>query len=191
MNKITLLDKSFKTYIPYEKVMEVIDNVAEKVNSDYRGCEDVPVLLCVMNGSLMFTAEIMKRLDFNCELASMKLTSYDGLHSTGKIKIIQPLSTDVKGKRVIIVEDIVDTGHTIVALSKYLNECGASDIKVCTLFHKPEAYEYKDVMPIDYIAMNIQNQFIVGFGLDYNNLGRQYKDIYILDEQNDKSEQDK
>lgn len=183
MKRIKLHDKTFKTYIPYEKVMEVIDNVAKKVNEDYKDSEDVPVLLCVMNGSLMFTGEMMKRLDFDCELASIKVSSYEGLESSGEFTITQPLSNDVSGKKVIIVEDIVDTGHTIAALKKYLKEQGAADVKVCTLFHKPDAFVYKGQFDIDYIAMNIENQFIVGFGLDYNLLGRNYKDIYILDEE--------
>ena len=183
MKKITLFDKNFKTYIPYKQVEEVIDKVAEKVNEDYGGCEDIPVLLCVMNGSLMFTAELMKRLDFNCELASIKVSSYVGTQSVGEVSVKQSMCADVKGRRVIIVEDIVDTGTTMLALTKYLKDLGASDVKICTLFYKPEAHKHKDELPIDYIAMDIQNQFIVGFGLDYNELGRNYKDIYILDEE--------
>lgn len=128
----------------------------------------------------MFTAELMKRLDFNCELVSMKLSSYEGTSSTGKIRQVMGMTGDIKGKRVIVVEDIVDTGNTIVDLKKIVAERGASDCKICTMLLKPEVY-HKDVK-LDYVGMEIPNKFIVGFGLDYNELGRNFKDIYIIDE---------
>ncbi len=180
MEKVRLFDKTFKTFIPYGKIMEAIDRTAEKINADFRGCEDIPVLLCVLNGSIMFTAELMKRLEFNCELVSIKLTSYQGTGSTGKVKTAMGLTADITGRRVIIVEDIVDTGNTIVELKKILAGHGAAETRVCTLLFKPESYT-KDV-PIDYVAMEIPNDFIVGFGLDYNEIGRSLKDIYVLDE---------
>ena len=179
MEKITLKDKTFKTFIPYERISAAIDNVAEKINSDFSGCEDIPVLLCVLNGSIMFMGELMKRLDFDCQIVSTKLTSYEGTNSTGKVKQALGLTTDITGRRVIIVEDIVDTGNTIVELKRILTEAGASQSYVCTLLLKPEAY-HQDIA-IDYVAMKIPNDFIVGFGLDYDELGRNYKDIYVLD----------
>ena len=180
MERITLLDKTFKTFIPYEKLEEAIDKVAEKMNRDFEGCTDVPVLLCVLNGSIMFTGELMKRLDFNCAFASMKLSSYDGTESTGTVKKLLGPTCSLKGKRVIIIEDIVDTGNTIVELDKLVREEGAADVKICTMLLKPEIYS-KDIK-LDYVAMEIPNAFIVGFGLDYNELGRNYKDIYIIEE---------
>ncbi len=180
MKKITLFDKSFRTFIPNEQIEEAIDKVADKINADFAGCNDVPVLLCILNGSIIFTAELMKRLDFNCELVSMKLSSYEGTSSTGKIRQVMGMTGDIKGKRVIVVEDIVDTGNTIVDLKKIVAERGASDCKICTMLLKPEVY-HKDVK-LDYVGMEIPNKFIVGFGLDYNELGRNFKDIYIIDE---------
>ncbi len=179
MKKITLKDKTFRISIPYERISEAIDNMAEKINSDFKGCEDVPILLCVLNGSIMFMAELMKRLDFNCQIVSTKLTSYDGTSSTGKVKQALGLTADITGRRVIIVEDIVDTGNTIVELKKILAEAGVIESYVCTLLMKPESYT-KDIR-IDYVAIEIPNDFIVGFGLDYDELGRNYKDIYVLD----------
>lgn len=179
MDKIRLLDKSFKTYIPLEKIEKAIDAVAEKINKDYEGCEDVPVLLCVLNGSIMFTAELMKRLSFNCELVSMKLSSYSGTRSTGQVRQVMGMTGSVEGRRVIIVEDIVDTGNTIVDLCSILKSKGATETRICTMLFKPEVYT-KDVA-LDYVAMEIPNAFIVGFGLDYNELGRNLKDIYIID----------
>lgn len=179
MEKITLKDKTFKTFIPYEKISAAIDKVAEKLNADFKATEEVPVLLCVLNGSIMFMGELMKRLDFNCQIVSTKLTSYEGTNSTGKVRQALGLTADITGKKVIVVEDIVDTGNTIVELKRILAEAGASRSYICTLLMKPDAYR-QDVA-IDYVALEIPNDFIVGFGLDYDELGRNFKDIYVLD----------
>lgn len=179
MQKITLKDKTFRPLITYDKISAAIDNVADKINADFEGCTDFPILLCVLNGSIMFMGELMKRLDFDCQIVSTKLTSYEGTNSTGKVKQALGLTTDITGRRVIIVEDIVDTGNTIVELKRILAEAGASQSYICTLLLKPEAY-HQDIA-IDYVAMKIPNDFIVGFGLDYDELGRNYKDIYVLD----------
>ena len=179
MEKITLFDKTFKTLIPYSKISAAIDEVAEKMNKDFEGCEDIPVLLCVLNGSIMYMGELMQRLRFNCQIVSIKLTSYEGTSTTGRVKQAMGLTSDIKGRRVIIVEDIVDTGNTIVELKEILADAGASETYVCTMLHKPEAYK-KDAK-LDYVAMEIPNEFIIGFGLDYNELGRNLKDIYVLD----------
>ena len=179
MDKVKLYDKTFRTFITYESLKKAIDEVADKINADFNGCEDIPVLLCVLNGSIMFTSELMKRLTFNCQIVSTKLTSYEGTSTTGKVKQAMGLTADIKGRRVIIVEDIVDSGNTIVELKRILEEKEACESRVCTLLLKPEAYK-KDIK-IDYVAMEIPNDFIVGFGLDYDELGRNLKDIYVLD----------
>ncbi len=180
MEKITLYNKTFKPFIPYSKLVEAIDEVAEKINIDFEGCEDVPVLLCVLNGSIMFMGELMKRLRFNCQIVSIKLTSYEGTNTTGRVKQALGLTADITGRRVIVVEDIVDSGNTIVELKEILAEKGAAESRICTLLLKPDAYK-KDIV-LDYVAMEIPNDFIVGFGLDYDELGRNLKDIYVLDE---------
>ena len=179
MQKVTLNDKTFKLFIPYSKIEEAIDEVAEKINKDFEGCEDVPVLLCVLNGSIIFMGELMKRMRFNCQIVSIKLTSYQGTSTTGRVKQAMDLTADVTGRRVIVVEDIVDSGNTIVRLKEILAERGAAESKICTMLFKPEAYT-KDIK-LDYIAMEIPNDFIIGFGLDYDELGRNLKDIYVLD----------
>lgn len=180
MEKVTLNDKTFRKFIPYEKLETAIDAVAAQMNKDFEGCTDVPVLLCVLNGSIMYMAELMKRLTFNCQIVSTKLTSYVGTETTGKVKQAMGLTADIKGRRVIVVEDIVDSGNTIVELKRILAEKGAAESRICTLLLKPDSYK-KDVK-IDYAAMEIPNDFIVGFGLDYDELGRNLKDIYVLDE---------
>ena len=178
MERIQLHDKFFKPFIPNSRIEEAIDKVAEKLNNDY--CDkDEPIFLSVLNGSFMFTAALMGRLKFNCEISFVKLASYTGTESTGCISKLIGLSDRVKGRKVVIIEDIVDSGNTIEELVRLLNEIGVAEIKICTLFLKPKAYK-KDI-PIDYPAMEIGNEFIVGFGLDYDQLGRQYKDIYIID----------
>lgn len=179
MNKVKLFDKTFRPMIPYSQIAEAIDKVADEINKDFMDCEDIPILLCVLNGSIMFTAELMKRLKFNCQVVSTKLTSYEGTSTTGKVKQAMGLTSDISGRRVIIIEDIVDSGNTIVELKRILDENGVSESKVCTLLYKPEAYK-KDVK-LDYVAMEIPNDFIVGFGLDYNEVGRNLQDIYVLD----------
>ena len=131
----------------------------------------------------MFMGELMKRLDFNCQIVSIKLTSYEGTNTTGRVKQAMGLTADIRGRRVIVVEDIVDSGNTIVELKEILAEQGAAESRICTLLLKPEAYK-KDVA-IDYVAMEIPNDFIVGFGLDYDELGRNFRDIYILDTDDD------
>lgn len=179
MEKITIKDKTFRIFIPYEDISRAIDNVAEKLNADFEGCDEAPVLLCVLNGSIMFMGELMKRLRFDCQIVSTKLTSYEGTQTTGRVKQAMGLTGAIKNRMVIVIEDIVDTGNTIVELKEILKENEVSDSRICTLLLKPDAYK-KDIK-IDYVAMEIPNDFIVGFGLDYDEYGRNYKDIYVLD----------
>jgi len=181
--KVVLGDKKFKPFISNDKIEAAIDGVAAKINADFRGCTDIPVILCVLNGSILFTGELMKRLDFNVELISMKLSSYVGTASTGNVRQVMGMTGSVEGKRVIIVEDIVDTGNTIEDLSRIVREKGAKEVRICTMLLKPDVYD-KDIR-LDYVGMEIPNDFIVGFGLDYDELGRNYKDIYVLDPEPD------
>lgn len=182
MARIKLHDKYFIPSLPNEEIEKAIEAVAEKICNDYRDQEH-PIFLSVLNGSFMFTASLMKYLDIQAEVSFIKMSSYDGTQSTGCVKQLLGLNKNIKGKNVLIVEDIVDTGNTIVELVQLLKEAGAADIKVCTLLIKPESYN-KDIK-IDYPALSIPNDFIVGFGLDYDELGRQYKDIYVLDPNQD------
>lgn len=179
MSSIRVKDKNFKLFLPYEKIEAAIDKVAQKINSDFEGSEDVPILLCVLNGSILFTGELLKRLDFPLQLVSIKMTSYEGLSTTGKVKQALGPTSDVSGRRVIVVEDIVDSGYTMVELKKLLSERGASVIKVCTMLSKPSARKVD--VTLDYVGLEIPDDFIVGFGLDYDELGRNLKDIYILE----------
>ena len=178
--KIVLHGKTFKPYIEYAEVQKMIDGVAAKINADYRDCGEIPVLICVLNGAIMFTAELMQRLEFDVELYSVKLSSYVGTHSTGTVLNVLGLTGDVSGRSVIICEDIVDTGNTIIAMKELLVSKGAKDVKICTMLTKPDVYKKPD--KLDYVGKEIPNAFIVGFGLDYDELGRNYRDIYVIDE---------
>lgn len=180
MDKIKVYDKTFVPYIKYEEISKDIDVLVNKLNKDYAGGDDIPVLLCVLNGAMMFTAEIMKRLSFECELMSIKLKSYSGEHSTGIIRETMGLTGSVKNRRVIIVEDIVDTGNTMAYLLDMLKDAGAKDAKICTMLFKREVF--KKSFPVDYIAREVPNKFILGFGLDYDERGRNHKDIYVLEQ---------
>lgn len=178
MDRIKLHDKEFRLFIPNKKIEEAIEKVADRLNKDYTD-DDTPIFLSVLNGAFMFSASLMQKLNFNSELSFVKITSYCGTQSSGCTKELIGLGSSVKDRKVIIVEDIVDTGNTLTHLHRILKEKGAADIRICTLFLKPDSY--KGDIPIDYPAMEIGNEFIVGFGLDYDQLGRQYKDIYIID----------
>lgn len=180
--KIKLLDKTFKPYIRHQRIMDAIDGVAREINADFHGCQDIPVILCVLNGSIPFTGELLQRLDFPCQLISIKLSSYQGTQSTGTVLNVMGLTSSVRGRRVIICEDIVDTGNTIVALKEMLiDKEGAAEVRICTMLLKPDVYDKP--VKLDYVGLEIPNAFIVGFGLDYNELGRNIRDIYVLDEQ--------
>ena len=180
--RIRLHDKTFRMFIPNADIEKAIDAVAARLNKDYADStdEDPVVLLCTLNGAIIYAAELLKRIQFPLVLKACKLSSYDGVSSTGVVKTEVPLPEHLEGKRVLIVEDIVDTGNTIVALMDQLKAHNVRDARVCTLLLKKEVYK-KDVK-LDYVAMEIPNRFIVGFGLDYDELGRNIKDIFVLDE---------
>ena len=185
MEKIQVHDKVFRPYIPQADLEKAIDKVADRLNADYKDAKDVPLLLCVLNGAIMFTSELMKRITFPCQLVAVKLSSYEGVKTTGTVKTLMDITTDVKGRRVIIVEDIVDTGTTVIALQKLLAEKGATSSVICTMLFKEAAFRRahgNDAPGPEYSALTIEDKFILGYGLDYDELGRNLPDIYILDE---------
>ncbi len=178
MERITLQDKTFRTYIPYAEIDKAISRIAGQLNRDLSN-EEKPVFLSILNGSFMFTADLMKKITLNCEVTFVKLASYSGTESTGTVRQVLGLCSDIKDRTVIVLEDIVDSGTTITNLLDDLKKRNPKQIKICTLLLKPDAY--KADIPIDYACINIPNDFVVGYGLDYNNLGRQYKDLYVID----------
>jgi len=175
MKQIKILDKEFKLYIPYEKIRSVIENMADKMNSQLAGKN--PLFICMLNGSFMFAAELFKYITLmETEITFVKLSSYDGIKTTGNVKQLIGLNDNIEGRTVVILEDIVDTGLTIDYTVKQLQSKQPDEIIIATLFFKPDAL-VKNVQP-DYVGMEITDDFIVGFGLDYNNYGRNLLDIY-------------
>ena len=180
MNRIKLHDKTFKLFITSKEIEERVNAMANRLNQDLKDV-DTPLFLSVLSGSFIFAADLIRKINVQSDIAFIKLASYEGTESTGNVKQIMGLSKSVVGKTVVIVEDIVETGNTIAELYRILKDAGAADIKICTLMFKPASYK-KDVK-IGYPVFNIPDDFIVGYGLDYNQLGRQYKDIYVIDEE--------
>jgi len=176
MEKIRILDKEFEKNIPYEKIQEVVAEMAGSIYADYRN--SMPLFLCVLNGSFMFAADLFKVYRGECEISFIKLSSYAGTTTTGEVKSVIGLTEDIGGRDVIILEDIVDSGITVSHLVRDLNTCNPQSIRVATLLLKPDALR-ENVRP-DYIGMEIPNDFIVGYGLDYNGFGRNHKDIYKI-----------
>jgi len=171
---VKLHDLEFEPYISEEEIMQVIEGISEKINQDF--ANEKPVFLGVLNGSFMFASEIIKRFQGDCEISFVKMGSYEGTETTGNVKTLLGLNQNLKGRQVVLLEDIVDTGNTLVEIDKLLKEAEVKDYKVVTLFYKPEAYK-KDI-PVQYKGMEIPNEFIVGFGLDYDGLGRNLTQVY-------------
>lgn len=178
MESVTIFDKTFVPFISNEKIEAAIDRVASEMVERHKNDETVPVMLCVLNGSIPFTAGLMKRVEIPFELMTVKVASYSGTSSTGKINMQLDITGDIRGRKVVIIEDIVDTGRTIFYLCEHLKELGAAEVEVCTLLLKPEVFHAQ--LKLDYVGLEIENKFIIGYGLDYDQLGRNLKDIYVL-----------
>lgn len=176
---IKLHDRKFKIMIPAEEIDRAVEAIAQRINADYKD-KETPLFLGILNGSFMFMSDLIKKIEFNNELSFVKLASYSGDHSTGEVKTLIGLSGSIKGRHVIIVEDIVDTGESIEQMLRQLAPYEPASVAVCTLFFKPGSYRKQ--IPIEYRAMEIGNEFIVGYGLDYDQLGRSLKDIYVVTE---------
>lgn len=177
MSVIKVSDKEFAPFIPQEKIEIEIHRIASEIKRDMAGKD--PLFLVMLNGAFMFAAELFKSLDMACEMAFVKYKTYVGTHSTGKPNELLGIEHEkVKDRDIVIVEDIVDSGFTMSELLKDLNNKGAKSIKIATMMFKPNAFKYN--YKIDYIGMNIGNDFIVGYGLDYNEYGRNLKEIYKI-----------
>ncbi len=176
MESIQIKDKRFTISITEEQILKEVDRVAQEINRDLK--EKNPLFLSVLNGSFMFTADLMKRISIPCEISFVKLASYQGISSTGKITEVIGINEDISGRCVVIVEDIVDTGFTMQRLLETLGTRNPKEIHIASLLVKTEKLQVP--LNIEYAAMNIPNDFIVGYGLDYDGLGRNYKDIYTV-----------
>ncbi len=176
MKRIQLLDKEFQLAIPASDLKKVLWQMADKINKDLKGTN--PLMICILNGSFMFSADLMKLIEFPCQISFVKLSSYSGMGSTGKVKELIGLNEDLAGRTVVLLEDIVDTGVTVNNTVKQLKEKGVKDLKVATLLFKPDACKLP--VELDYVGMEIPDKFIVGYGLDYDGYGRNLPDIYSV-----------
>ena len=184
-NQVSYQGMDFVPYITRQTIDNRIAELGQKIVADYKASDpegaDVPLFLCVLNGAFPFASDLFRAAeDLDAEIAFIRLKSYEGTASSGKVKEVMGLTQDISGRTVIIVEDIVDTGRTIHNLVQQLKERGPKDVKIATLLFKPEALMC-DVKP-DYVGFEIPKKFIIGFGLDLDGLGRNLNDIYILKE---------
>ena len=176
MSVIKVHDKSFETYLSEEIILQRIKELAADITKDYAGKR--PLFIAILNGSFMFASDLFKYLNIEAELCFIKLASYRGMKSSGNVVTSIGLEDDLFGKEVVIVEDIVDTGKTLHNFLPKLLHQQPKSLKIVTLLHKPEATEYP--LQLDYVGFNIPNKFVVGYGLDYDGLGRNLKEIYQL-----------
>jgi len=174
MQTIILAGKSFRLYISEAQIQEAVKKIADRINHDYSGKS--PLIIPILNGSFMFAADLVKLLPIQCEISFIKASSYQGTNSTNQLKTLLGINEDISGRDIIILEDIIDTGHTLAKIIPSIKELQPASIRVATLLFKPEAC--KANIPIDYIGIEIANKFIVGYGLDYNGLGRNLREIY-------------
>ena len=176
MDKIKIHDKVFEVFIGENQILEKVKELAEKIEEENRG-KDI-LFLSILNGSYVFTADLLRGINLNVKVSFMKLSSYNGLKSTGKIRRLIGLNEDLKGKTVIIIEDIIDTGKTLDGIINELYESNADEIRVVALLLKPDAYSGSH--KIDYLGFEIPNDFVVGYGLDFDGLGRNLRSVYRI-----------
>ena len=176
MDTIQIKDKRFTPFIPEERILKEVARVASEINRDLEGTN--PLFLSVLNGAFMFAADLMRMVTIPSEISFVKYASYEGTSSTGNLKQLMGINQDVEGRHVIIVEDIVDTGFTMQKMIESLKEKNPASIHICSLLVKPGNLQVP--LDIDYAVMEIPNDFIVGYGLDYDQQGRNLRDIYTI-----------
>lgn len=181
MKKIKVSDKYFTPYIDHGRIRAGVERVAREIGACYADL-GAPVFVSVLNGSFMFTADLLRRIDLDCEVSFVKLSSYEGDASTGRVKKLIGLNSDIRGRHVVIVEDVVETGTTIQELYRMLLGGEPASVRVATAVLKCNAYHGS--VPVDFKAITLENNdFIIGYGLDYNGYGRNLEDIYIVTEE--------
>ncbi len=175
--RVKLHDKTFELSIPYAELNEAIQRVADRINEDYKDVP-TPLFLGVLNGAFMFLGELMQKINLTCEVQFVKLASYVGTTSTGEVHDLIGLSNSAEGRHIVIVEDVVDTGESMEHLLGALAKHNPASVSIATLLYKPTKFT-KD-FEVKYRALDIPDDFIVGFGLDYDDIGRNLKDIYTI-----------
>jgi len=176
MTDIWVKDKKFSLFLTEDEISAGIKNIAESIKRDLEDKD--PLFVCVLNGAFMFASDLIKQLDFPCEVCFIRLKSYAGTKRESKVKEIYGLIEEIKNRHVVIFEDIIDTGYTVSGLMENLNKKNPASLRVATLLFKPEALQLA-IKP-DYVAIKIPNEFIVGYGLDYEGHGRNLRNIYKI-----------
>ena len=176
MAVIKVKDKEFEPFIPAAEIEKVVQQMADRINADFKGKN--PLFLAVLNGSFVFAADLLRKISIPCNISFVKFSSYAGTSTTAEVKEIIGLSENIKGRHVIIVEDIIDTGLTMDLILTNLSKLDPAGLKIACFCHKPEAF--RKSFRIDYIGMSIPDKFIVGYGLDYDGYGRNLPDIYRI-----------
>ena len=177
MQSVEVNELVFDEYLSVDKIAEVVDNVAERINRDYAG--RAPLFICVLNGAFMYASDLFKRITLPCEITFVRLKSYEGTTTTGDVKILTPLTVDIKDRDVIVIEDIVDTGLTMHGFIHQLQEMGANSVELTSFLFKPEALKYADATP-KYAGLEIPTKFVLGYGLDFDEKGRNLPALYVL-----------
>jgi len=175
MNTVEVGDKRFELFIENDAIGKRTRMLGVQLNMDYEG--RCPIFIGVLNGSFLFMADLIKEIEIPCEVAFIRVSSYQGTATTGRIKETFGLPEDLEGRDVILVEDIVDTGFTLKSILEKVYQQQPSSVKVCSLLYKPAAIQ-SNINELEYVGFEIPNEFVVGYGLDYNGLGRNLKDIY-------------
>lgn len=176
MAQITVFDKTFEPYISYQQIEQSVKKMAGQLEKDLK--DKNPLFLVILNGAFMFAGDLFKNLNFPAEISFIKVASYAGTQSTGEIKKLIGINENLEGRTVVLIEDIVDSGNSMEKILEYLASEKTAEIKIATLLFKPAAY--KKHFEIDYVGFEIPNDFIVGYGLDYNGQARNFKDIYKI-----------
>lgn len=176
MELIRVHDKHFKPYISADKISEEVKRIAGEINKDYAGRK--PLFIAILNGSFMFAADLFKEINIETEICFIKLASYKGIKSSGQVITAIGLDVDLVGREIIVIEDIVDTGNTLSKFLPQINHHHPASLKIAALLHKPEAMVHP--IKIDYLGFSVPNKFLLGYGLDYDGLGRNIKEIYQL-----------
>ncbi len=171
-----LHDLEFVPYLTEDDVAIIVNELAGKINEQYKG--KCPLFVVVLNGAFIFASDLMKRVNVECEVSFLRVSSYRGTSSTGEVKEMMPVGTDVSGRDVILVEDIIDTGRTMGKVLQKMREAGAASVRICTLLYKPEVFN--ESYHIDLVGKEIPDRFVVGYGLDYDGLGRNLPSIYQI-----------
>lgn len=174
---IQVHDKKFRKIISSEAIQKANNIIANKINKDFKNKK--PIFISVLNGSFLFTADLIKKVNIECEISFIKISSYSGTKSTGNMNTLIGLNETLKGRNVVVLDEMVDSGNTIETVIDELKKLNPKTLRIATLFFKPDAYTKN--IKLDYVGIKVPNDFLVGYGLDYDGLGRNLQDIYVLD----------